>query len=87
MEGKQSAELQGNNILRITGGTVRVNLTFAWEKTQLGSKLIGTGTGLVVSDVITYEQTLHTNLSHDLQWYLSKSSPVVINTGISLTSM
>ena len=51
----------GNNILRITGGTVLITFKFDWVKTQLGSFLAGKGNGTVSSDAITYEKTLRTN--------------------------
>lgn len=54
----------GQNILKITNGTVRVNFVFEWEKTQLGSSVYGSGTGTVGSDTVTYEKTLNTNGSH-----------------------
>ena len=61
----------GQNVLRITNGTVRINFAFQWEKTQLGSSLYGTGVGTVSSFPISYEKTLTTNGSHELQWHLT----------------
>jgi hypothetical protein len=53
-EGKQTAQLARKNVLRVTGGTVRIEFNFNWTKTQLGQSLNGTGSGKVTSDVITY---------------------------------
>jgi len=44
----------GHNVLRIANGSLRIDFTFDWEKTQLGSSLFGTGTGTVGSDNIIY---------------------------------
>lgn len=30
LEGKQNAELMGKNVLRVSGGSVRINLEFDW---------------------------------------------------------
>ena len=54
----------GKNVLRITGGTIRINFKFDWEKKQLGYPLNGTGSGTVSTDSITFEKTLFTNSSH-----------------------
>ena len=48
----------GKNVLRVSGGTVRVNIAFDWEKVQLGTSLKGNGTSTVGTDVIAYEKTL-----------------------------
>lgn len=53
-EGRQSAKLVSKNVLRVSGGNVRISYTFDWTKTQLGSSLNGTGTGSVSSDIISY---------------------------------
>jgi len=54
IESKQIPTLIGKNILRISGGTIKINFSFDWEKTQLGSSLKGKGSGSVSSDSITY---------------------------------
>lgn len=54
----------GKNVLRISGGTMRINFKFDWEKTQLGNSLRGKGTGTVSTDPITFEKTLLTNSTH-----------------------
>ncbi len=87
LEDRQNATLMGQNILRITGAPLRVNITFDWQKTQLNGSVQGKGTGTVLSDLITYEKTLRTNSSHQLQWSLTSSAPLAITNGISLSSM
>ena len=54
LESRQTAELQGQNVLRIMNGPVKINFAFEWEKTQLGSSLHGTGTGNVSTDGILF---------------------------------
>ena len=87
LEGKQNALLMGNNVLRIANGSLRIDFTFEWEKIQLGASLFGTGTGTVGSDNITYEKTLQTNGSHELQWHLSYVEPITMTNGLSLKTM
>ena len=87
LEGKQTAELLGQNVLKVSNGTLRVNFVFQWEKVQLGTSLFGNGTGTVGSDQITYEKTLQTNTSHELQWHLSRYEPITVTNGISLSTM
>lgn len=86
-QANQNAFIQTTNVLRVTGGNIKVNITFDWEKTQLGASLNGTGTASVSTDIITFEKTLHTNDSHELQWYMSRADPIVITNGISLNNM
>ena len=38
----------------------------------------------VGSDTITYEKTLQTNGTHELQWHLSYVEPISITNGLSL---
>jgi hypothetical protein len=57
----------------VTGGTVRTTYAFEWMKTQLGTSFYGTGTGTVTSNNLTYEKTMITNVSHELQWHLTYS--------------
>lgn len=64
-----------------------MNFDFQWEKTQLGTSLFGNGTGTVGSDILTYEKTLQTNSSHELQWHLSRVEPITITNGLSLSKM
>lgn len=75
------------NVLRVTGGNVKVTLRFNWTKTQLGVSLNGSGTGSVSSDIISYNKTLQTNISHELQWHLSYSEPLSITNGIALNTI
>jgi len=42
------------NVLNISGGPVRLNYTFDWQKEQLGSFINGTGSGVVSSDPVTF---------------------------------
>jgi hypothetical protein len=86
-QANQNAFIQTTNVLRVTGGNIKVNITFDWEKTQLGSSLNGTGMASVSTDIITFEKTLHTNDSHEMQWYMSRADPIEITNGISLNNM
>lgn len=86
-EGKQTAQLARKNVLRVTGGTVRIEFKFNWTKTQLGQSLNGVGSGTVTSDIITYEKTLQTNTTHELQWHLTYSEPLAITNGFALNTI
>jgi hypothetical protein len=57
-DGKQAATLIAMNVLRITGGSVKITYNFTWEKQQLGTSLFGTGSGAGTTDIITYEKLL-----------------------------
>lgn len=83
----QRGKLVSKNVYRLTGASPKIDFSFNWTKTQLGTSLSGTGTGKVTSDIISFEKTLTTNKTHQLQWHLSYSEPLNITNGISLSTM
>lgn len=58
MEAKQNASFEGINLLKVSGGTLRISYEFKWEKKQLTSSINGTGKGSVTTDPITFKKAL-----------------------------
>jgi hypothetical protein len=50
----QKGKLASKNVYRLTGAAPKIEFSFNWTKTQLGSSLTGTGTGKVTSDIISF---------------------------------
>jgi hypothetical protein len=42
---KQIATPISDNEIRVSGGTLKINYSFKWEKKQLSSSIVGTGRG------------------------------------------
>ena len=84
MESKQSARFEGINLLKITGGTLRISYEFKWQKKQLTSSINGTGKGTVTTDPITYKKALEINDNRELEWNLTYFEPIAISNSLTV---
>jgi hypothetical protein len=95
LESKQAAEIKSMNVLNISGATLRLTYKFDWEKEQIGPPIPpgnGTGnfsfnSGVVSSDPISFEKTLETNETHELEWILRKANPITITNSLTLKTI
>lgn len=84
LDADQRSEFVALDVVRVSGGALRIDYNFDFEKKQIGNSVKGKGKGTVTSDKLSYVKDIQLTPQFDPRWDLSNSTAFSISNLLNI---